>query len=281
MRQVKRLVRPGRPRGRHRLPPRVWVLRLRRAGAVTIVLVALGAGSLALARSSFAHRWTADITHALVAASVDAGFAVDRVYSEGRTLADEATLTRALEPYHGEPIFTVELDRIKGQLEELHWVRTASVGRRLPDTIWVRLEEHRPIARWMDGTRQVLVSDTQEIFRVRNAAQFKELPLLFGRGAPARSLEVLRLVASEPDLARHVTGARLIGARRWDVYLDSRIEVRLPANWPEAAWRRLAAEERTSALVSRAVTSIDLRNPDWLTLELPDAAFRPGKEPRA
>jgi cell division protein FtsQ len=166
-------------------------------------------------------------------------------------------------------------------VEALPWVRGASVGRRLPDTIWVRLDEHRPIARWMDGTRQVLVSEAQEVFRVRNAARYRELPLLFGKEAPARSVELLRLVHGEPVLARHVTGARLVGGRRWDVYLDGRIEVRLPAARPEAAWRRLAREQEDSGVITRAVTSIDLRNPDWLTLELPDAALAPAREPRA
>ena len=95
-----------------------------------------------------------------------------------------------------------------------------------------------------------------------------------------RAEEVLMLVAGEPDLATHVTGARLVGERRWDIYLDGRIEVRLPAARPEVAWRRLAAEQRATAVIARAVTAVDLRNPDWLTLELPDTTIQPAR-PRA
>jgi hypothetical protein len=57
--------------------------------------------------------------------------------------------------------------------------------------------------------------------------------------------------------------------------------VRLPAKHPEAAWRRLAAEQRATAVVTRAVPAIDLRNPDWVTLELPEGSLDQGKEPRA
>ena len=96
----------------------------------------------------------------------------------------------------------------------------------------------------MDGTRQVLVSDAQEVVRVKNAARFKELPLLFGKGAPSAPRKLLQLVAGEPELATHVTGARLVGERRWDVYLDGRIEVRLPADRPEVG---LAAAGRASS----------------------------------
>ena len=77
-----------------------------------------------------------------------------------------------------------------------------------------------------------------------------------------------------------VTGARLVGGRRWDVYLDGRIEVRLPANGPSG----LAAPGQGAASLGRdhpGGPSIDLRNPDWLTLELPDAAIGQGTEPRA
>ena len=282
MRHIKRLARPGRPKSSRRRPPqRLWVVRLRRIGLVVLALALVVGAGFAFLRSSVAERWAADLRRKAVAASVEAGFVVERVYSEGRSLADEATLKRTLEPHHNRPIFTVELEKLKQQVEALPWVRSASVGRRLPDTIWVRLDEHRPIARWMDGTRQVLVSDAQEVFKVKNAARYRELPLLFGKGAPARSVELLQLVASEPQLARHVTGARLVGGRRWDVYLDGRIEVRLPANRPQAAWRRLAKEQQASGVITRAVTSIDLRSPDWLTLELPDAAIGQGKEPRA
>ena len=282
MRHVRRLVRPGQPRSSRRRPPqRLWVLRLRRVALVLLPLAVLVGAGLLFMRSSTAERWADTVRHGGIAATVDAGFVVRRVYSEGRLLADEASLTRTLEPHFGQPIFAVGLDTIRAEVEALPWVRSASVARKLPDTIWVRLEEHRPIARWMDGNRQVLVSDAQQVFKVKDAARYRELPLLFGKGAPAHALELLELVASEPELARHVTGARLVSGRRWDVYLDGRIEVRLPADRPIAAWRRLAKEEKASGVVSRAVSSIDLRSPDWLTLELPDAAIGRGKEPRA
>ena len=283
MRSVRRTARPGQPRtsARRRPPPRPWVLLARRAAVLVLAVVLVGGGGAAFWRSETAARWSAAARDRLIAASAGAGFVVGRVYSEGRRLADEKELTRTLEPHFQEPIFSVDLDTIRQEIEALPWVRSASVGRRLPDTIWVRIDEHRPVARWMDSNRQVLVSDTQEIFRVKNASRYRELPLLFGKGAPARTREILELVASEPELAKHVTGARLVGERRWDVYLDGRIEVRLPADRPQAAWRRLAKEQKASGLVSRAVTSIDLRNPDWLTLELPDSAIGQNKEPRA
>ena len=281
MRYVSRVARKGRRAVRRRPPPRLWVVRLRRAAVMALAVLLVGGSGYLFATSSLAAALASSLRERTATVTAQAGFVVKRVYSEGRVLADDAALAKALEPYYGRPILMVELDELKARVEQIPWIRTASVGRRLPDTLWIRLDEHRPVARWLDGTRQVLVSDAQEVFQVSNAGRYKELPLLFGKGAPDRARELLQLIAAEPDLAPHVTGARLIGERRWDVYLDGRIEVRLPAKRPELAWRRLAAEQRATAVVTRAVTAIDLRNPDWVTLELPESALDQGKEPRA
>ena len=93
---------------------------------------------------------------------------------------------------------------------------------------------------------------------------------------------MLRLVAPSPASPRRVTGARLVGERRWDIYLDGRIEVRLPAKAPEAAWRAPGGGGAdASRLLARAITPIDLRHPEWLTVRIADEAVRPEPEPGA
>ena len=280
MRHVSRLARKTRA-GIRRPAPRRWVQMLRRTGLTVASLGLLGyLGEKA---------WEAPVTarlldqgqERLAAASASAGFVVGRVYSEGRNLADEQKLLKALEPVYGRPILSVDLDELRERVERIPWVRSASVGRQLPDTLWVRLDEHRPVARWHDGSRQVLVSEAGEVVRNANPERFRVLPLLFGEDAPARAGELFRLVATQPTLAVRVTGARLVGGRRWNVHLDGRIEVRLPADRPEAAWRRLAQEETRSDVLDRAITAIDLRHPDWLTLRIADQALRRPVEPGA
>jgi len=153
-------------------------------------------------------------------------------------------------------------------------VRDVSVARELPDRLRVRLVEHRPVARWHDGARQVLVSESGAVIPVPGIPRYRDLPLLFGEGAPKRAQELLRVLASEPDLVRRVSFAKLVGERRWNVYVDGRVEVRLPENDPERAWRRLAAQQRESGLLGRAIKSVDLRHQAWLTLELADELSR-------
>lgn len=280
MRHVNRLARQTRA-GLRRPAQRRWVVRLKRAGIAVLGLGALGFAAETVWQAPQTARLIEQGRARLILGSAAAGLVLGRVYSEGRALADEKSLLNALEPYYGRPILAVDLQQVKDRVESVPWVRSASIRRQLPDTLWVRLDEFRPVARWMDGNRQVVVSDAGEVVRGAKAGAHRDLPLLFGQGAPARVGELLRIVAAEPALGRRMTGARLVGERRWDVHLDGRVEVRLPAREPETAWRRLAAEERQSAVLGRAITAVDLRHPEWLTLRIADQAVRSDGEPGA
>lgn len=280
MRHVKRLARTTRA-GIRRPAPRRGMVILKRAALTVLGLGLLGYAAEAAWQAPMTARLLADGRERLLGVSADAGFVLGRVYSENRRLTDERKLLKALEPWYGRPILAVDLEEVRDRVERLPWVRSASISRQLPDTLWVRLDEHRPIARWLEGNRQVLVSDAGELVRGADAARFRNLPLLFGEGAPQRAAELLRLVATQPSLARRVTGARLVGGRRWDVHMDGRVEVRLPAKEPELAWARLAREEQASDVLGRAITAVDLRHPAWLTVRLDDEALRPREEPGA
>src|SRR3546814_9628127 len=59
-------------------------------------------------------------------------------------------LLAALGIGRGEPILRFDPDAAHEAILALPWVKTASVERRLPDTIFVRIEERRPMALWQN-----------------------------------------------------------------------------------------------------------------------------------
>ncbi len=76
--------------------------------------------------------------------------------------------------------FSLNLDMVRSALEKLPWVRKVDVRRQWPDRLEVRVEEHKPVARWGEG-RGELVNSYGEVF----AASLPEqeaggMPLLFG-----------------------------------------------------------------------------------------------------
>ena len=74
---------------------------------------------------------------------------------------------------HGN-FLTVDIDRLRRQLEKLPWVRSVSVRREYPDRLAVRFEEHEAVARWNDVA---LVNKQGEVF-LGDTEQ--KLPKFFG-----------------------------------------------------------------------------------------------------
>lgn len=77
----------------------------------------------------------------------------------------------------------LDLMRLKQVLEQDPWVERASIGRRWPDTLVVRIVEQKPIARWGDVG---FMNQRGEIVTVAEAAsQLAHLPLLQGEVSDA------------------------------------------------------------------------------------------------
>jgi len=73
-------------------------------------------------------------------------------------------------------------------------------------------------------------------------------------------------------LRPHVSAAVRVGGRRWNLKLDNGIDVALPEDNVGAAWHQLAQLDRTDGVLRRDILKVDLRLPDRLVLQVPEAA---------
>jgi cell division protein FtsQ len=205
----------------------------------------------------------------VLAGSAAIGFSVGDIMVEGRETTAPETILEALAAGRGTPIFGVDLERAKERLEALPWVRSATVVRRLPDTLYVRLAERAPLALWQHDGKIELIDRDGGVIPVRRLDRFAKLPLVVGTDAAGHAAELLAMLATEPELALRVTAAVRVGGRRWDLHLDDAVDVMLPETGAAEAWSRLAQLERTQKLLERQIERVDLRLPDRLVLRLP------------
>jgi len=196
------------------------------------------------------------------------GLVVTDIKVEGRETTDRDTILAALGAGPGRPILAMSPSRAKERLESLPWVRSAVVERRLPDTLYLRLVERKPLALWQRGGKLELIDHEGTVIPVARLDRFAKLPLVVGEGAAAHAAELLDMLATEPDLASRVTAAVRVGDRRWNLRIDNTIDVLLPADAPSAAWAELARLERSSAILKRDVQTVDVRLPDRLVLRV-------------
>lgn len=86
--------------------------------------------------------------------------------------------------------FSLNLETVRGALEKLPWVRKVEVRRIWPARLEVKIEEHRPVARWGEA-RGELVNSYGEVFAaLAGETELAALPLLFG--PPGTAAEVLK-----------------------------------------------------------------------------------------
>lgn len=249
--------------------PRMSVLLKARTlawGGGASLLFAL-AGSLAWAVSSgWVERQVQATTEDGYALTARWGLAVGEVFVTGRDQTARDSLLAALGVERGAPLLSFDPWAAQARVEALPWVSKAVVERRLPDTIFLKVVERRPLAVWQLHGRLVVIDQDGEIIPGAEARRFAALPLVVGEDAPSHTASLLTILGSEPDLRRKVTAAVRVGGRRWNIQLDGGIDVQLPESEPAQAWAHLADIEREHSVLQRDVMGIDLRLPDRLII---------------
>lgn len=210
-----------------------------------------------------------------------AGFSVREVFVAGRKEATRSQLLDALQTRVGEPILFFDPDGARQRLEDLGWVAEARIERRLPDTILVYLTEREPVAIWQKNKKFVLVDKDGAIIGSQGLDRYRKLKIIVGDTAPKHAAALLAMLASEPEMMDRVTHAIWVSGRRWNIRIEDAIDIRLPAENPEAAWRKLNELEKEHGLLKRDISAVDLRVPDKMTVRMnrkPTAAAHRGDQ---
>lgn len=255
-------------------PPRRWRRRLRplvRRAVLWTCPLALAAGGYAavvLSRLPAGQALLHSAADRVLAATASLGLVVSNIEVEGRETTDAAMILAALAAHRGTPILAVSPTRAKEQLESLPWVRSATIERRLPGTLVVRLVERHPLAVWQHAGKQELIDRKGEVIPVKDLGRFSRVPTVVGEDAARHAAKLIEMLAREPQLAARVTAAIRVDDRRWNLRIDSAIDVLLPEEDPAAAWAHLAALERQDKLLQRDIRVIDMRLADRVVLRV-------------
>lgn len=278
MRAVKK--RQSRKNARNRSPAQRWRAAAKRwwplAGSLTAATVAV----VALFVSGAADKRWAETRQVFADATAEMGFSVERVYATGRFQTDRQTLIEALGVDIHQPIFEISLETARQRVEALPWVSEASVERRLPDTIILRIDERTPLALWQNDGRLAVVDDNGDVIDGARPQDFRELLLVVGPDAADVAADLIAVMNLVPEVRDRVRAAVRIGNRRWNLKLDDGIDVQLPEDDLDGALYRLADLDKAEQLLARDVQAVDLRLPDKLVLRLtPEAQARMSVDP--
>ena len=136
--------------------------------------------------------------------------------------------------------FSVNLDAVRGALEKLPWIRRAEVRRIWPARLEVRVEEHRPAARWeVEGApaHNEMVNTFGEVFAANlSPAEAGRLPVLHGPVGTAPDLlkryeewrEAFRPLGQRP------VAVQLSPRLSWQLRLENGMAVELGREQPKS-----------------------------------------------
>jgi len=215
-----------------------------------------------------------------LAATGGLGFTVQEVEVEGREVTPRDDILKAIDAGRGTPILGVNPARIKQQLESLPWIRSASVERHLPDTLYIRLTERQPLALWQRNGKMMLIDHDGVVVTTEHLNQYGNLLLVVGEDAPKNAEALIKILQTQPDLMHRVSAAIRVGERRWNLQLDNAITIELPEANIADAWTHLAQIDREHALLARDIEQVDLRLADRVVVRAvpePPKPAAPGK----
>lgn len=174
--------------------------------------------------------------------------------------------------------FSIELEDIKGQIEELAWVQQAEVRREWPDTLSVYIIEQRPVMRW---NQDAWVNTTGEVIRLPVGVTIQNPVQLSGNERDAHLMLQQavqwkrRLAAKEIQL----TGLRLSESHAWHLELSHQGNDFVLLLGREQTDQRLRRFEMLFAQQfknsPRQLHRVDARYPDGLAV---DASMPPASD---
>jgi cell division protein FtsQ len=235
-----------------------------------ILLIAAGVLSLAVG-ATLATGGRGEMLASMVGAGVyarlgEAGFRLETVHVQGASALATPDIVRAAAIYKDQPLLGVDLQALKGRVEQVGWVKEAQVVRLLPDTLMITVQERRQLAVWQHNGRSVVIDDQGRPIPEANPARFTGLPLVVGAGGAKHAGEILPILAQRPKLMTRMEALVRVDDRRWDLRLKDGALIQLPAVEQEAALMQLEQLDLRSRILDLGFERIDLRNPDMVAV---------------
>ncbi len=138
---IKWRVAPG---GGARRSLKLWRLRLMKAGMVAAVAVVAAGGGVYLWKSGAPAKIKSFASAETLRLSAEAGFHVNDIRVAGLVHLTDDELRARLNIEKGDPVFGFDIATEQKNIESLPWVKSASILRRLPGTVMIRVTSARP-----------------------------------------------------------------------------------------------------------------------------------------
>lgn len=201
-----------------------------------------------------------EIAQNLYEMTAELGFKLENVVIEGQDNTTQDEILSTLNADTGTPIFSINLQQIKSQLEKKPWVKQAAVKRRLPNTLYIAISEKEPIALWQLNQKIFLIDGEGTKIISSDSHKFSKLLHVVGIDANLYAANLIHELSNYPELARKIVSAVRYGQRRWNLNLQQNITVKMPELGFDRALKYLNELDKAGKLLDQNYKTIDLRD---------------------
>ncbi len=242
------------------------------AAAVVVAVLLLTAITLWLTYTTkpaeILGRWIETKQAVIVDTTGALGLKLEHIFLEGKDHTPGDALIAALDVNIGQPLLSLNLPEIRQRLEAVGWVKSAMVERQFPDTLFVNIVERTPLAIWQKARKLYLVDEEGVMIEESHLKHFPNLLILVGDDAPLYARSLLEIIHEDPALYKQINAAVRVGERRWNIRFTSGLEVKLPEDHTQKAWRYVIKLNQEKKLFLPGVSVIDLRIADKVYLDM-------------
>lgn len=184
-------------------------------------------------------------------------FIIEHIFVHGARRTNQKQILWATGVCKGTSLAQVSLNTLKKRFLDLPWVKTVSLRRLWPESLYVHILEKEPLAIWIHKGQKSLVDGEGAIIPKIKPKGFSHLVLLKGPQAPLYFPQLLCLL-DDRILSLGLRGAVFLRSGRWDLHFKNGMILQLPSVYiPQA----LAKLRKVWPLVEKA-KQIDVRFPD-------------------
>ena len=196
---------------------------------------------------------------------------IEKIEVQGTNYSDLAEIKETILEYKEKSLIHFPIEEYKSKVEQLDWIKRASIKRKFPDTIYVSIIENLPFAIFIEGINQYLIDDDGEIISKNpDNSKYLELVRVTGSNGNLNFSDLIREInTSYPKILNRIIEVEFIENRRWNLILKQNIKIKLPEKNSSYQLIKLKQLQEEQKLFNTNIIEIDLREIGRATIKVP------------
>ncbi len=158
-------------------------------------------------------------------------------------------------------LITFDKDSAKSLLEEVGWVKRASIKKIYPNTLSINIIESEPFAIFYQDQDILLIDiDGQIISPNPDINKFENLMSVRGENAENKLSEIIKEISiSFPGVRNKINSLEFVDKRRWNLFLSDNLLVKLPDTEISQSLKNLKQLFEDNQILDSNIIEVDLR----------------------